>query len=163
MKNNLVKILATLGLIVAIALILKGVFDVGKIGANKVLKKDIIRYDKCYDTAEWNNYNEHFNDGPFEKWYFDVELSENKATRTIVWKDDAIKRNKEKNNLIVPKVEMETYRLVSKTDDFVKTENITPDGRSNDHYIFFLKTGKLQLFVSNGEFRYTTNLQCKLY
>ena len=29
MKNNLVKILATLGLIFAIALILKGVFDVG--------------------------------------------------------------------------------------------------------------------------------------
>ena len=32
MKNNLVKILATLGLIVAIALVLKGVFGVGKIG-----------------------------------------------------------------------------------------------------------------------------------
>ena len=40
---------------------------------------------------------------------------------------------------------------------------INPDGRSNDYYIFFLKNGKLQLFVSNGEFRYTTNLQCKLY
>ena len=32
MKSNLVKILATLGLIVAIALILRGVFDIGKIG-----------------------------------------------------------------------------------------------------------------------------------
>ena len=32
MKSNLVKILATLGLIVAIALILKGVFGIGKIG-----------------------------------------------------------------------------------------------------------------------------------
>ena len=29
MKNNVVKILATLGLIVAIALILRGVFDIG--------------------------------------------------------------------------------------------------------------------------------------
>ena len=38
MKNNIVKILATLGLIVAIALILKGVFDVGKIGVNKISK-----------------------------------------------------------------------------------------------------------------------------
>ena len=36
MKNNLVKILATLGLIVAIALILRGVFDVGKIGFNEL-------------------------------------------------------------------------------------------------------------------------------
>ena len=35
MKNNVVKILATLGLIVALALVLKGVFGVGKIGFNK--------------------------------------------------------------------------------------------------------------------------------
>lgn len=34
--KNLVKILATLGLIVAIALILKGVFGIGKIGVNKI-------------------------------------------------------------------------------------------------------------------------------
>ena len=39
MKNNLVKILATLGLIVAIALILKGVFGVGEIGVKKFSKK----------------------------------------------------------------------------------------------------------------------------
>ena len=32
MKNNLVKILATIGLIIAIFLILRGVFDIGKIG-----------------------------------------------------------------------------------------------------------------------------------
>ena len=37
MKNNLVKILATLGLIVAIALILRGVFDVGKIGFKNLM------------------------------------------------------------------------------------------------------------------------------
>ena len=36
MKNNFVKILATLGLIIAIALILRGVFDVGKIGFKKL-------------------------------------------------------------------------------------------------------------------------------
>ena len=38
MKNNLVKILATLGLIVAIALILKGVFGIGEIGFKKISK-----------------------------------------------------------------------------------------------------------------------------
>ena len=37
--KNLVKILATLGLIVAIALILKGVFGVGKIGVKKIVAK----------------------------------------------------------------------------------------------------------------------------
>jgi len=40
MKNNVVKILATLGLIVAIALVLKGVFGVGKIGFNKITNSD---------------------------------------------------------------------------------------------------------------------------
>jgi|OM-RGC.v1.016245129 hypothetical protein len=46
MKNNLVKILGTFGLIIAIALILKGVFGVGEIGlkkiktnTNKIIKK----------------------------------------------------------------------------------------------------------------------------
>ena len=38
MKNNFVKILATLGLIIAIALILKGVFGVGEIGFKKISK-----------------------------------------------------------------------------------------------------------------------------
>ena len=37
--NNLVKILATLGLIVAIALILKGVFGIGELGIKKITKK----------------------------------------------------------------------------------------------------------------------------
>ncbi len=39
MKSNLVKILATLGLIVAIGLILRGVFDVGKIGFKNLFSK----------------------------------------------------------------------------------------------------------------------------
>ena len=38
MKNNFVKILATLGLIVAIALILKGVFGTSMIGVKKISK-----------------------------------------------------------------------------------------------------------------------------
>ena len=37
--NNLVKILATLGLIVAIALVLKGVFGIGELGIKKITKK----------------------------------------------------------------------------------------------------------------------------
>ena len=39
MKNNLVKILGTFGLIIAIALILKGVFGVGKIGLKNLFSK----------------------------------------------------------------------------------------------------------------------------
>mgnify|MGYP006092388415 CR=1 FL=1 len=40
MKNNLVKIIATFGLIVVIALILKGIFGVGKIGFSKITNSD---------------------------------------------------------------------------------------------------------------------------
>ena len=50
MKNNLVKILATLGLIVAIALILRGVFDVGKIGFKNFSSKLPILKCEIYDT-----------------------------------------------------------------------------------------------------------------
>ena len=39
MKNNLVKIIATFGLIVVIALILKGVFGIGNIGIKSILNK----------------------------------------------------------------------------------------------------------------------------
>ena len=41
-SNNFVKVLATIGLIIAIGLILRGVFDVGKVGYKKV-KKNITK------------------------------------------------------------------------------------------------------------------------
>ena len=70
--KNLVKILATLGLIVAIALILKGVFGVGKIGLKKVSKNNTIIFDQCWDRDDFTNFidftNE--NDGFNEKYTF---------------------------------------------------------------------------------------------
>jgi hypothetical protein len=50
MKNKVVKILATLGLIVAIALILRGVFGVGKIGFKNFSSKLPILKCEIYDT-----------------------------------------------------------------------------------------------------------------
>ena len=55
MKNNLVKILATLGLIVAIALVLKGVFGVGKIGIKNLSSKTYIKFDRCYPPDEYKD------------------------------------------------------------------------------------------------------------
>ena len=65
MKNNLVKILATIGLVIAIALILQGVFDIGKIGLKNLFSKrsslpvlqctfndtDGSKYDQVYNLA----------------------------------------------------------------------------------------------------------------
>ena len=66
MKSNLVKILATLGLIVAIALILIGVFDVGKIGFKNFSSKLPIL--KC----EINN-----PDGSKKMMFYDLEKIKN--------------------------------------------------------------------------------------
>ena len=70
--KNLVKILATLGLIVAIALILKGVFGVGKIGLKKVSKNNTIIFDQCYNPSEFSSYEKAYPSDWFEKWNFKI-------------------------------------------------------------------------------------------
>ena len=87
MKNNLVKILATLGLIVAIALILKGVFGVGKVTTKKFSKpsisssknlaiKDTIIFDKCWGPDDFANYDDEFH---FEKSNATKEIADHLA------------------------------------------------------------------------------------
>ena len=81
MKNKAVKILATLGLIVAIALILRGVFDVGKIGFKNFSSKLPILKCEIYDTdgskriefydlekIKKNNPTEGMTTDQFQKW-----------------------------------------------------------------------------------------------
>tara|TARA_B100001996_G_scaffold156834_1_gene119470 strand:- start:81 stop:596 length:516 start_codon:yes stop_codon:yes gene_type:complete len=50
MKNKTVKILATIGLVIAIFLILRGVFDIGKIGFKNFSSKLPILKCEIYDT-----------------------------------------------------------------------------------------------------------------
>tara|TARA_B100001996_G_C18348464_1_gene473001 strand:+ start:85 stop:591 length:507 start_codon:yes stop_codon:yes gene_type:complete len=69
MKNNLVKILATLGLIVAIALILRGVFDIGKIGFKNFSSKLPVLKCEIFDpnaknTIEFYDLEQIKNDDP---------------------------------------------------------------------------------------------------
>ena len=85
--KNLVKILATLGLIVAIALILKGVFGVGKIGLKKVSKNNTIIFDQCYDPSEFSSYEKAYPSDWFEKWNFKINLDLGTVVRTMVRKD----------------------------------------------------------------------------
>tara|TARA_B100000959_G_scaffold273382_1_gene323842 strand:+ start:609 stop:1031 length:423 start_codon:yes stop_codon:yes gene_type:complete len=60
MKNNLVKILATLGLIVAIALVLKGFFGVGKIGFENLFGRKICEKVKFTEKKYTGKLKKHF-------------------------------------------------------------------------------------------------------
>ena len=128
--------------------------------------KEIIRFDECFDVDEMANYQEHKADSDFDRWYIDVDLSKMIATRSLVRKDERIKINKEKYNMVLPKFDMDNFKLISKTDDFAKTENFSLRKNEfgyDEHYLFSFKDGKMQLFQSYGTFNSVSNFQCKLY
>ena len=105
--KNLVKILATLGLIVAIALILKGVFGVGEIGVKKFSKKfskskklpklkitadEKIIFDKCWDKDNFDNLTHYLakNDSNFEKTTYEIDLQKKIMVEVRIRKDSSI-------------------------------------------------------------------------
>ena len=162
MKKKIIRVLATIGLVIAIFLILKGVFDIGKIGIKSFSSNKNIIFEKCYDTDEFSSYKKSVSASDFENRNFEIDLSKDIVTRTVVWKDETIKINKEKNNFIMPKVELDTFRLVSKTKDFAKTESLGGIMGNDSYYTFFLNSGKMQLFhsLSSGE-NIVVNFNCK--
>ena len=144
MKNKVVKILATIGLIIAIALILRGVFDIGKIGfKNFSSNKNIIIFDKCWDIEEFKNYNEHLAQSDFEKWFFEIDLAKGIAVRTVVRTDKAIKFFKKKGH-ISKKIELDNFYIKSVTQNFVETE-ITDHNGFVTSYVFNLNNGQLTI------------------
>ena len=60
MKSNLVKIIATLGLIVVIAVILKSVFGIGKIGFENLLGRKICEKVKFTEKKYTGKLHKHF-------------------------------------------------------------------------------------------------------
>ena len=163
MKNNLVKILATLGLIVAIALILKGVFGVGKIGLKKVSKNNTIIFDQCYDPNEFSSYEKAYPSDWFEKWNFKINLDLGTVVRTMVRKDETIQKFSE-NGVKLKKVELENFYVKSSTDTYIETkplDQIWYGEKYTNYYIFDLKKGMItDNIVSRGE---TRNYQCKKF
>lgn len=153
MKSNLVKILATLGLIIAIAVILKSVFGIGKIGVKKITNnssssKTYIKFEKCYPSDEYKNFNEYFlAEGDDEWWqtnYWEIDLKKNIVISTIVRSDEAIKKLKDKRDLVAKKIRMETYSITSSSKTYVQTG-------FNKHFIRNINTGI--------EYAYTFNLK----
>ena len=125
MKSNLVKILATLGLIIVISVILKSVFGIGKIGFNNLSSKTYIKFEKCYPSDEYKSFNEYFlAEGDDEWWqtsYYEIDLEKNKVVMTTIRSDEAIKKLKDKRDLVAKKIRMETYSITSSSKTYVQT------------------------------------------
>jgi hypothetical protein len=90
MKSNLVKILATLGLIVAIALVLKGVFGVGKIGFKNFSSKLPILKCEIFDPNAKNTIN-----------FYDLEQIKNDDPTQGMTREERIELRNQSNFEIV--------------------------------------------------------------
>ena len=136
MKNNLIKILATFGLIVVIALVLKGVFGIGKIAVNKTIPKSDIKkqvtktipksdikkkatkvssnlsqilFENCYDSEKYQSFEEQFIQ-PLNKiraHSFRINPIEKRLTETITKKYGNVKS--------------ESYRIEYISEKYIKT------------------------------------------
>ena len=104
MKNNLVKILVAIGLIVAIALILIGVFDVGKIGFNKfsskiknsnlpILKCTFINPDDSNQKfTEFYDLNNYIQEGSWSESEVKLKITQDSYEWRYIGKNDGYKR-----------------------------------------------------------------------
>ena len=169
--NNLVKILATLGLIVAIALILKGVFGVGEIGVKKISKnltnKSIpklkitadgkIIFDKCWDKDNFDNLTHYLakNDSNFEKTTYEIDLQKKIMVEVRIRKDSSIQWGKE-NGLNPKKIELFEFPIVAISNDYIET--VLAGGIIQYSYVFDLKKGEI---IQNGKFSYSEPINWK--
>ena len=126
MKNNVVKILATLGLIVAIALILIGVFDVGKIGFKNFSSKLPILKCEIYDT-----------DGSKKIEFYDLEKIKNDDP-TKDMSDEKFKELVSRDNLNI--VTLTDQKGKGSLDDEYKINyRLYVDGIDKGHFIVIKK------------------------
>ena len=176
MKNNLVKILATLGLIVAIALVLKGVFGVGKIGIKNLSSKTYIKFDRCYAPDEYKNFNEHFagesKSAFFGKNSFEIDLEKNVVNTIFVRSDENVKKLKELHNVNSSKFRIDSYPIVSSSKTYIRTDyRISKSGNWVDEtmeysYTFNLKEGFVEInhrYADTHKMSYTGIWQCEEY
>ena len=122
-----------------------------------------IVFDKCWDTEEFSNYNEHHKELPaWEKWFFEINLSNGTAIRTIVASDHHIKRMKDLNNHIIEKVYLDTFEIKSATKEYVQTFYMGDSLPVS--YLFNLKKGELIANMKlDGKLTEPTHMKCEIY
>jgi len=130
MKNNLVKILATLGLIVAIALILRGVFDVGKIGFKNFSSKLPILKCEIFDPNAKNTIE-----------FYDLEKIKNDDPTQYMSKEEMKELKK------LPKLEMVTFGDNVKGNEYHINFRNDVDGMHKGYKVTINKSsGKIEMW-----------------
>ena len=162
MKNNLVKIVATLGLIIVIAVILKSVFGIGKIGVKNLSSKTYIKFDKCYplpdEFTNYTSFNEWFVsiDNEWDEAFYEIDLEKNEVVTTDIRSDESIKEAKERHNIVISKIRIETYPIISSSNTFIRTAYAKPKSNHVDlgqeyAYVFNLKEGYFEINTRNSD------------
>ena len=174
MKNNLVKILATLGLIVAIALVLKGVFGVGKIGLKSLFNNKQIIFDKCWSAQETDHKGKTRVDfksrkdsqtGMWENQKFEIDLKNNIIIFTVTATDYAVKQFK-KSSLPSSKIHQEKIDIQVMTDEYIRSapvDNTTRTGKKmpgRTIYVFKLDTKTIEKIQEHPEYPSTNIFKC---
>ena len=126
MKSNLVKIIGTLGLIIAIAVILKSVFGVGKIGFSKLSNKSSkITFENCWDINDYKSYEQSMKKSSVDSQTFEIDTSTKRVVRTTIWSDEFVQTSKDMQKEGIPiaanKIDQDTMIIESYTDNFVTT------------------------------------------
>ena len=174
MKNNLVKILATLGLIVAIALILKGVFGVGKIGLKSFFNNKQIIFDKCWSAQITDHqgktsvdYKSHKDSqsGTWENKKFEIDLKDNIIIFTVTATDYAVKKFK-KLSLPSSKIYQEKIDIQVMTDEYIRSvpvDQTTLTGKKmpgRHIYVFNLDAKIIEQILEHPDYPQTNILKC---
>ena len=175
MKNNLVKIIATFGLIVVIALILKGIFGVGKIGFKSLTNKNIIIFDKCWSAQEtdyqgktsvdYKSYKDSQSGMWWENSKFEIDLKNMIIIFTITATDYAVKEFK-KLSLPSSKIHQEKIDIQVMTDQYIRSvpvDHITRTGKKvpgRTIYVFKLDTKTIEKIQEHQEYPQTNIFKC---
>ena len=127
---------------------------------------EIILFDKCYSTPEFNNYEAYKssqknggNEFYFDEWNIKIDLRKNKITLTTKYSDDAVAAFKKKLNQDVQQFEVQNFSILSSTSGIVVV-NLT----MGFSHILNTKTGKLEIFRHNkdGKKNHLDTMQCKV-
>ena len=112
---------------------------------------EIFNFDNCWDPRDYKSLKEHKAESDFDEWYFEIDLSNKKVTRTIIRKDSFIENQKKYYGKAPNKISLDTFRINSYTKRFIE---ISKDGVK---YIFDLKNEQLNL--NTGNYSGTYNCQ----
>ena len=175
MKNNLVKILATLGLIVALALVLKGVFGVGKIGLKSFFNNKQIIFDKCWSAQEtdyqgktrvdFKSRKDSQINSLWENQKFEIDLKNNIIIFTVTATDYAVKEFK-KSSLPASKIFQEKIDIQVMTDKYIRSVPVENTSRTGEKmpgrtiYVFKLDTKTIEKIQEHPEYPSTNIFKC---